>query len=74
MYTQGIPVSKSELVPGDLLFFNTGGDSVISHVGMYVGEGKYIHSTNGAGNGVVISSLSDNYSTSNYVGAKRILE
>lgn len=74
MYTQGIPVSKSELVPGDLLFFNTGGDSVISHVGMYVGEGEYIHSTNGAGNGVTISSLSDNYSTSTYVGAKRILE
>lgn len=74
MYTQGLPVSKSELVPGDLLFFNTGGDSVISHVGMYVGEGEYIHSTNGAGNGVTISSLSDNYSTSTYVGAKRILE
>ncbi len=74
MYTQGTPVSKSELAPGDLLFFNTGGDSVISHVGMYVGNGEYIHSTNGAGNGVVISDLSDNYSVSNYVGAKRILE
>lgn len=74
MYTQGTPVSKSELVPGDLLFFNTGGDSVISHVGMYVGDGQYIHSTNGAGNGVTISSLSDNYSTTTYVGAKRILE
>ena len=74
MYTEGITVSKSELAPGDLLFFNTGGDSVISHVGMYIGNGEYIHSTNGAGNGVVISDLSDNYSTSNYVGAKRILE
>ena len=74
MYTQGTPVSKTELVPGDLLFFNTGGDSVISHVGMYIGEGQYIHSTNGAGNGVTISSLSDNYSTTTYVGAKRILE
>ncbi|MDO5388983.1 MAG: SH3 domain-containing protein [Clostridia bacterium] len=74
MYTQGTAVSKSELVPGDLLFFNTGGDSVISHVGMYIGEGQYIHSTNGAGGGVTISDLGDSYSTSTYVGAKRILE
>lgn len=74
MYTEGTPVSKSELAPGDLLFFNTGGDSVISHVGMYIGNGEYIHSTNGSGNGVTISSLSDSYSTSTYVGARRILE
>ena len=74
MYTEGTPVSKSELAPGDLLFFNTGGDSVISHVGMYIGNGEYIHSTNGADNGVTISSLSDSYSTSTYVGARRILE
>lgn len=74
MYTEGTDVAKSELVPGDLLFFNTGGDSVISHVGMYIGEGQYIHSTNGTGNGVTISSLSDGYATSTYVGAKRILE
>ncbi len=74
MYTQGKIVGRNELVPGDLLFFNTGGDSVISHVGMYIGEGKYIHSTNGAGNGVTISNLDDDYSTSTYVGARRILE
>lgn len=74
MYTEGTPVSKSELAPGDLIFFNTGGDSVISHVGMYIGNGEYIHSTNGSDNGVTISSLSDSYSTSTYVGAKRILE
>ena len=74
MYTEGTPVSKSELAPGDLHFFNTGGDSVISHVGMYIGNGEYIHSTNGSDNGVTISSLSDSYSTSTYVGARRILE
>ncbi len=74
MYLEGTAVSKSELVPGDLIFFNTGGDSVISHVGMYIGNGEYIHSTNGEGNGVVISSLSDDYSVSTYVGARRILE
>lgn len=74
MYTEGASVSKSELAPGDLVFFNTGGDSVISHVGMYIGNGEYIHSTNGSSDGVTISSLSDSYSTSTYVGAKRILE
>ncbi len=74
MYNEGTTVSKSELVPGDLLFFNTGGNSVISHVGMYIGNGEYIHSTNGAGNGVTISSLTDEYALNTYVGAKRILE
>lgn len=74
MFTQGVSVSKSELVPGDLIFFNTGGNSVISHVAMYVGDGKYIHSPNGSSDGVTISSLNDNYSVKNYVGAKRILK
>ncbi len=73
MYTQGTAIQKENLEPGDLLFFNTGGNSVISHVGMYIGDDQYIHSTNGAGDGVTISSLNDGYAKRTYVGARRIL-
>ena len=66
--SNGISVSKDELKPGDLLFFNTGGGGV-SHVGMYIGNGEYIHA---ATVDVKISNLYDNYSLRTYVGAKRI--
>lgn len=70
MYSSnGVSVSKSDLKPGDLLFFNTGGGGV-SHVGMYIGNSQYIHA---ATVDVKISNLNDNYSTRTYVGAKRIL-
>lgn len=74
MYGQGTEVEQDNLKAGDLVFFNSGGDSEISHVGMYIGDGQYIHSTNGAGNGVVISDLSSSYAVKTYVGAKRILK
>ncbi|MBQ6553973.1 MAG: SH3 domain-containing protein [Firmicutes bacterium] len=67
-------VPKDELVPGDLVFFNTGGDSEISHVGMYIGNGEYIHSTNGAAQGVTISDINSDYALNTYVGAARILK
>ena len=73
MYSNGTAVTKDNLAPGDLVFFNSGGNTVISHVGMYIGDGKYIHSTNGSANGVTISSMSDAYSVRTYVGARRIL-
>ena len=73
MYLQGTAVQRADLEPGDLLFFNTGGNSAISHVGMYIGNDEYIHSTNGAGDGVVISSMNDGYVKRTYVGARRIL-
>lgn len=71
---EGARVAKEDLRPGDLVFFNTGGDSVISHVGMYIGNGEYIHSTNGAANGVTISDINSNYALNTYVGAARILD
>jgi cell wall-associated NlpC family hydrolase len=70
----GTPVSTSNLVPGDLVFFNTGGNSVISHVGMYIGDGQYIHSTDSNNNqGVRIDSLSSAYAKNTYYGACRVL-
>lgn len=70
MYEQGESVDKSDLLAGDLVFFNTSG-SGISHVGIYIGSGKFIHSS--TSNGVTITKLNDKYYWgSKYVGAKRI--
>ncbi len=72
--SNGPRVEKASLQPGDLVFFNTGGNSRISHVGMYIGNGNYIHATNGKGNCVQITSLNSSYSAKTYVGACRVLK
>ncbi|MGG3310946.1 C40 family peptidase [Paenibacillus lautus] len=69
-YKVGTAVSKSNLKAGDLVFFNTSGRG-ISHVGIYVGSGKFAHSS--SSRGVMISPLSQNYYANRYVGAKRIM-
>ncbi len=66
----GVEVSRSELVPGDLVFFNTFGG--ISHVGIYVGDNSFIHSTV-PGDTVKISSMSSSYYSSRYVCARRVI-
>lgn len=63
-------VSKSNLQAGDLVFFNTSGKGV-SHVGIYIGDGKFIHS--GTTNGVVIAELFGAYWSNLYIGARRVL-
>lgn len=68
-FQRGVSVAKSELIPGDLVFFSTAGDGA-SHVGIYVGQGKFI---NAAGNSIRYSSMSDGYWASNYVGARRVM-
>ncbi|WP_379164254.1 C40 family peptidase [Paenibacillus sp. sgz5001063] len=69
-YQMGTAVSRDNIRPGDLVFFNTSGKG-ISHVGIYVGEGKFAHAS--SKRGVTISSLSDSYYVNRYVGAKRIM-
>ena len=73
MASEGVEVSKANLQAGDLVFFNTGGSSSISHVGIYCGDGTYVHSTDGKGNGVTVTSLNSGYSENTYVTARRIL-
>ncbi len=68
MYNTGQPIAKSELLPGDLVFFNTLG--YVSHVGMYIGNGKFVHAENEK-TGVIVTSLSRNYYVRTYVGARR---
>ncbi len=72
MASNGVEVSKSELIAGDLVLFNTDG-SGISHVGIYIGNGDYIHSSSGKVWGVTISNLNEAYSASTYVTARRVL-
>ncbi len=66
-------VSRSELQPGDLVFFSkTSGGKYIGHIGIYVGNGTIIHSSSPSAGGVIYSSLSANYYNSRYYGACRI--
>ena len=67
----GKTVSKSNLQPGDLVFFNTSGKGV-SHVGIYVGGGNMIHSPS-SGKTVSVTSINSSYYSSRFVTAKRVL-
>lgn len=66
----GTSVAKSELQAGDLVFFSSSSQS-IGHVGMYIGDGQFIHSSSGGGK-VIITSINSSYYVNHYVGAKRI--
>ncbi|MFJ7932779.1 C40 family peptidase [Sporosarcina sp. NPDC096371] len=70
MYASGQAVSKSNLETGDLVFFNTTGKGV-SHVGIYMGNGKFAHAS--TSRGVRVDKLTDPYYWGDrYIGAKRI--
>ncbi len=73
MASNGIEVSKANLQAGDLVFFNSGGNSRISHVGIYCGDGTYVHSTDGKAYGVTVTDLNSGYSANTYVTARRVL-
>ena len=68
----GTKVDKSDLQPGDLVFFSDSVDP-IGHVGMYIGNNQFIHASSGKGC-VVITSLSSSYYANHYTGAKRIIQ
>ncbi|NYB75384.1 C40 family peptidase [Sedimentibacter hydroxybenzoicus DSM 7310] len=72
-YSVGTPVEESQLMPGDLVFFKyTKSSSNLSHVGIYVGDGNFIHSTV-PGDTVKISSLTTGYFANYYYGSTRVI-
>ncbi|TSE33105.1 C40 family peptidase [Tepidimonas charontis] len=64
------PIAKDELRPGDLVFFNTM-RRAFSHVGVYLGDGKFIHSPR-KGDSVKISDMNDRYWARRFNGARRV--
>ncbi len=68
----GYKVSLSELKPGDLLFFKTYKQDV-SHVGIYIGDGKMIHAATRGGR-VMLSSIREPYYRQRFLFAKRVVE
>jgi len=71
-FRSGQPVSKDDLVRGDLVFFATGRSDRISHVGVYIGSGKFIHAP-GRGKTIRTDSLSNSYYSRTYAGARSYL-
>jgi cell wall-associated NlpC family hydrolase len=65
-YAMGVAVSKDQLQPGDLVFFNG-----LGHAGIYIGGGQFIHAPH-SGDVVKISSLSDSWYAATWVGARRL--
>jgi cell wall-associated NlpC family hydrolase len=65
-YGVGTPISKDQLEPGDLVFFDG-----LGHMGLYIGGGQFIHAPH-TGDVVKISSLDESWYASTYVGARRI--
>lgn len=64
------PIEPSALVPGDLVFFNTLG-SRYSHVGIYVGEGRFLHSPR-TGASIRMESMHSSYWFPRFTGARRV--
>ena len=72
--SNGTPVSMSELIPGDVVFFKKAGSSarLASHVGIYIGGGQFIHASTSR-TGVIISDMASAYYTTGFVGGRRML-
>lgn len=65
-YKYGVPVTRDELKPGDLVFFDQ-----LRHNGIYVGDGRFVHAGRTGGN-VGVSRLDDSWFKIRWVGARRV--
>ena len=70
LYRLGKSVARKDLEAGDLVFFHTRGRG-ISHVGIYIGDGKFVHASSGKGR-VRVDRLDEGYYARRYVGARRV--
>lgn len=70
LYRLGKPVARKDLEADDLVFFRTRGRA-ISHVGIYIGDGKFVHASSSKGR-VRVDRLDEGYYQRRYVGARRV--
>ena len=66
-------IKRSELKPGDVVFFNNRGRGRVSHAGIYIGDDQFIHSSSSRSGGVRVDSLDDTYWRTSFMQAKRVL-
>ena len=71
-FSKGRAVAKSSLRPGDLVFFATNGGNQVSHVGIYLGKGRFIHAPK-SGQTIRIASLASPYFAEHYLGGRTYL-
>jgi cell wall-associated NlpC family hydrolase len=71
MATSGTPVARESLTPGDLVFFGVHHGRKVDHVGIYMGEGRFLHAPR-TGRDVTVSSLEDGYWSGKFLSARRV--
>jgi cell wall-associated NlpC family hydrolase len=69
-FQRGMAVARAALLPGDLVFFNTA-RGPLTHVGIYIGNGQFLHAANPR-RGVRVDKLDSNYYTKRFAGARRM--
>lgn len=72
MSREGEPVAKEELKPGDLVFFNTR-KKPNSHVGIYAGNGEFVHASSSKTKSVTVSRMDQKYWANRFNGARRVV-
>ncbi len=70
MQHKGTKVARTQLKPGDAVFFKHNGRKLVNHVGVYIGGNRFIHAPS-SGKSIRIDSLKNVYWNKNYVAAKR---
>ena len=71
-FEAGDSINKEDLQKGDLVFFSLNNQDSVSHVGIYIGDGKFIHASS-HGKEIRIDALSAEYFTNHYIGSKTYL-
>ncbi len=72
-WRNGVQVSRENMQPGDVVYFaSSPGGSYIGHVGIYIGDGRFVHAAN-TKLGVIVSSLSESWYAARFYGARRII-
>lgn len=66
-------IARSDLEPGDLILFNDRGRGRVNHVGIYMGDDQFIHSSSKRSGGVRVDKLSSRHWNASYLQAKRVL-